>query len=131
MNKKGFTLIELLTVIVLLSLIAVITTPIIIGVLNDSKEDLRVRQIAIIENSAEKWGVHNMKRLSSYKNSSCYLEIADLQDYLSSSSVKDTVSGEDMQGYIRVTGTSSSGNIQYKYEYSEVESSRPASHCAS
>ena len=35
-NKKGFTLIELLAIIVILAAIALITTPIVIGIINDS-----------------------------------------------------------------------------------------------
>ena len=35
MNKKGFTLIELLAVIVILAIIALIATPIILGIIND------------------------------------------------------------------------------------------------
>ena len=38
MNKKGFTLIEVLAVLLILSVIALITTPIIINVIKDSKE---------------------------------------------------------------------------------------------
>ena len=38
MNKKGFTLIELLAVIVILAVIALITAPIVVGIINDSKE---------------------------------------------------------------------------------------------
>ena len=37
-NVKGFTLIELLAVIVILAVIALIATPIIMGVINDAKE---------------------------------------------------------------------------------------------
>ncbi len=36
-NQKGFTLIELLAVIVILAIIALIATPIILGVVNDSR----------------------------------------------------------------------------------------------
>ena len=39
MNKKGFTLIELLAVIVILAIIAVITSPIIIGVIEGARKD--------------------------------------------------------------------------------------------
>ena len=45
-NKKGFTLIELLAVIVILAIIAVIATPIITGIIEDSKK-------ASFERSAE------------------------------------------------------------------------------
>ena len=38
-NKKGFTLIELLAVIVILAIIALIATPIIVGVINDAKKN--------------------------------------------------------------------------------------------
>ena len=37
--KKGFTLIELLAVIVILAIIALIATPIIMGIINDSKKE--------------------------------------------------------------------------------------------
>ena len=37
-NKKGFTLVELLAVIVILAIIALIATPIILGVIDNAKE---------------------------------------------------------------------------------------------
>ena len=41
--KKGFTLIELLAVIVILAVIALIATPIIINIINDSREQAGIR----------------------------------------------------------------------------------------
>ena len=38
MNKKGFTLIELLAVIVILAIIALITAPIVVGIITNSRE---------------------------------------------------------------------------------------------
>ncbi|MCI5835896.1 MAG: prepilin-type N-terminal cleavage/methylation domain-containing protein, partial [Firmicutes bacterium] len=38
-QNKGFTLIELLAVIVILAIIAVIATPIITGIIEDSKKE--------------------------------------------------------------------------------------------
>lgn len=38
MNKKGFTLIELLAVIVILAIIALIATPLILGVIDKAKQ---------------------------------------------------------------------------------------------
>ena len=43
MNKKGFTLIELLAVIVILAIIALITTPIVLNIISDSKEQTELR----------------------------------------------------------------------------------------
>ena len=45
MNKKGFTLIELLAVIVILAVIALIASPIILGIIEDSREAARVRSV--------------------------------------------------------------------------------------
>ncbi len=38
MNRKGFTLLELLAVVIILAVIALITTPIIYGLINNSRE---------------------------------------------------------------------------------------------
>ena len=43
--KRGFTLIELLAVIVILAIIALIATPIILGIINDAKEDSNKRSV--------------------------------------------------------------------------------------
>lgn len=64
MNKKGFTLVELLAVIVLLSIIAVITTPVVINVIGESKEKTYNEQINIIQKAAERWGTQNVNILS-------------------------------------------------------------------
>lgn len=55
MNKKGFTLIELLAVIVILAIIALISTPIIIGVIDKAR-------IKSAENSA--YGIIDAARLA-------------------------------------------------------------------
>ncbi len=41
--KKGFTLIELLAVIVILAIIALIATPIVLGIIDDTKESAQIR----------------------------------------------------------------------------------------
>ena len=43
MNKRGFTLIELLAVIVILAIIALIATPIVLSIINQSKESAQLR----------------------------------------------------------------------------------------
>ena len=60
MNKKGFTLIELMAVIVILSVIALITTPIVINVISNVRNELSNEQKQIIENAARMWGVKNL-----------------------------------------------------------------------
>ena len=53
MNKKGFTLIELLAVIVILAIIALIATPIIIGIINDAREEADERSVELIGSGVE------------------------------------------------------------------------------
>ena len=43
--KKGFTLIELLAVIVILAIIALIATPIVLNIINDTKESATLRSV--------------------------------------------------------------------------------------
>ena len=47
MKKKGFTLIELLAVIVILAIIALIATPIILGIINDAREKANERSVEL------------------------------------------------------------------------------------
>ena len=47
MRKNGFTLIELLAVIVILAIIALIATPIILGIINDAREKVNERSVEL------------------------------------------------------------------------------------
>ena len=48
MKNKGFTLIELLAVIVILAIIALIATPIILGIINDAREQAKKRSAELV-----------------------------------------------------------------------------------
>ena len=58
--KKGFTLIELLVAIILLAIVALIATPIILGIIKDTKENAFKESItgivddAILESTLKK-----------------------------------------------------------------------------
>ena len=54
MKNKGFTLIELLAVIVILAIIALIATPIILGIINDSKKQSEDRSAELYLDAAKK-----------------------------------------------------------------------------
>lgn len=51
--KKGFTLIELLAVIVILAIIALIATPIILGIINDARDEAKQRSAELVVQSVE------------------------------------------------------------------------------
>ena len=51
--KRGFTLVELLAVIVILAIIALIATPIILGIIEDAREGAKERTVDLVENAVE------------------------------------------------------------------------------
>lgn len=53
MKNKGFTLIELLAVIVILAIIALIATPIIIGIINDARAEAKIRSAEAVIHAVE------------------------------------------------------------------------------
>lgn len=53
MKNKGFTLIELLAVIVILAIIALIATPIILGVVNDARDSAAERNVELVISNVE------------------------------------------------------------------------------
>ena len=53
MKNKGFTLIELLAVIVILAIIALIATPIILGIINDARLEARKRSAEAVTHAVE------------------------------------------------------------------------------
>ena len=53
MRKNGFTLIELLAVIVILAIIALIATPIILGIINDARKESQERSAELYLNGVE------------------------------------------------------------------------------
>ena len=63
MNKKGFTLIELLAVIVILSLLALLSSNAITNMVKDSKEELYNTQIKLIESAAQSWAADHLDLL--------------------------------------------------------------------
>ena len=73
--KRGFTLIELLAVIVILAIIALIATPIVLNIINDSKESATLRSaemyITGVENSVMK---KNMNAGGNFSPNSCQVQ---------------------------------------------------------
>ena len=53
MKNKGFTLIELLAVIVILAIIALIATPVILGIIDDTRTQAKERSAELVISSVE------------------------------------------------------------------------------
>lgn len=89
--KKGFTLIELLAVIVILGIVALIATPAVINVLNNSKTKLDESQKKVLLSAVRNWGA---KKLSVDENgvpSQSCVTIKKLKDdkYLESKNIQN------------------------------------------
>ncbi len=60
MKKKGFTLIELLAVIVILAIIALITTPMIMGVIEDARKGAAIQSVNGLLEAGEQYQAETM-----------------------------------------------------------------------
>ena len=67
MKRKGFTLIELLGVIVVLAVIAIITTPVILGVIEKSKKESYRNSIYGIMESANIYLANHLTNIGKTK----------------------------------------------------------------
>ena len=74
MKKNGFTLIELLAVIVILAIIAIIATPIVLNIINNSKESAQLRSAELYLGAVETAVVNEMMDDSAFKPSSCEIQ---------------------------------------------------------
>ena len=73
--KKGFTLIELLAVIVILAIIALIATPIVLNIINDTKESATLRSAEYYLNAVEQSIMKkSMDTGEAYKPSVCVVK---------------------------------------------------------
>lgn len=72
MKKNGFTLIELLAVIVILAIIALIATPIILGIINDSREKSDERSVELyasaVKNAVMAYRLTNSKAAKNFED---------------------------------------------------------------
>ena len=68
MKRNGFTLIELLAVIVILAIIALIATPIILGIINDARKESQERNVELyasaIRNGIAAYQLREMKEVA-------------------------------------------------------------------
>jgi len=69
--KKGFTLIELLAVIVILAIIALIATPIILGIIADARNEAKVRSAELYLTALEQAIIREKMNDTTFNPSSC------------------------------------------------------------
>ncbi len=90
MKNKGFTLIELLAVIVILAIIALIATPIILGIINDARTEAKKRSAELAYSGVEYAVTSYMFEHSGNVPGT----VNDLKDHFRADNVTFTVSGD-------------------------------------
>ena len=104
MNKKGFTLIELLAVIVILAIIALIATPIVLNIINESKESANLRSaemyVGAVETSIATSTLNNKKLENKIYNilENGNICLGTITDSVCSDEMKVEVKGETPSG---------------------------------
>ena len=72
--KNGFTLIELLAVIVILAIIAIIATPIVLNIIDDTKESAQLRSAEMYLGAVETAVAKQMMEDTTFKPTSCEIQ---------------------------------------------------------
>lgn len=114
--KKGFTLAELLGVIIILGLLAVVTMPIVTGIIKDSKEETYKKQVNIIETVAKEWGVENNEMLPEEGTKIISLDTLVDSGKIQNSNIIDPRDDSKMSGCVIVSYNSEYNQYEYKYE---------------
>ena len=98
MKNKGFTLIELLAVILIIGVIATISTPAVINIINSSRQKAYDKQIEMIKDAASRWAADN------YKDTRTCISIQDLKEagYLNNNSIRNPKTNEELNGSVQI-----------------------------
>lgn len=102
MKKNGFTLIELFAVIIVIAVIALITTPVVISVIKSSKDEIYKNNESIISKAANRYLSSNISLVPKDKS---YANIISLSTLVSKGYVKavSDPSGGTCDGYVTIT----------------------------
>ena len=118
MNKKGFTLIEIIAIIILLSVIALITYPIINNLITDSKDELYDKQISELVRLSNTWVTKNITKLKMIDGYTYNLSFDELyeQGFVSDEQVKNPKTGQNLPGCMKVTFNSTNNGYDVSYD---------------
>lgn len=118
MKRKGFTLVEVLAVIIVLGILALIVSPIVGGVIRQSREKSYDQQLSEIYDAAEIYLMENGMTIDTDEKR--YVSIYELASlgYLDTIP-NDVLNGGKMDGIVEATGTATNNTYRY-LESSEV-----------
>lgn len=116
--KKGFTLIELLGVIIIISILALITMPILTNTINQSEEKTYNKQVEMIERAAKELCVENLDSLPEAvdgKQTAILLETLIESGKIQNATIQNPGTKEEMTGCVVVTYNEEYKQYEYKY----------------
>ena len=104
MENKGFTLIELLAVIVIIGIVATITTPIVTGAITSSRKKACERQKDMIIDAARRWGADNNSALPATGSTTVTIRKLHSDGYLDSQDIKNPKTNQeiDPDTYVKI-----------------------------
>ena len=111
--KRGFTLVEMIGAIVILSIIALITYPIIRNSFNQSKANLSDEQIASLEEVTRIWATKNSDELSEVTPRYVTIEELKLSGLVENKTIVSVDSDDEIKGCIKIYYE----NNKYNYKY--------------
>lgn len=117
--NKGFTLVELLAVVVILALLAYLTSIAVASIIKSSKEKLNETQVKIIEDATGMWLTDNLDLIPD-AGGCIYITLGELKEYGALGDVKDlnTLESLDDNIIIKVTAVTDK-----KYNIEEITDS--------
>lgn len=117
--KKGFTLVELLGVIVILGIIGLIVTPLVLGTINDSEENVNEMQVETIKRAAKNYANAHVFTLCSDGVNSCTktITIGELKEegYLEDKDLVDATTDKKISDDEKVNIIVNNGKVSYEY----------------
>lgn len=117
--KKGFTLIELLGVIIVLSIIALIVTPIVQSTIKSNKASMCNNQIKSYERAAKNYTSSSIFKYDCGGSTSKEYEIT-LSELMENGYIEDNVTnprGGTFAGHVKLTVKCTGDNYKYSYKY--------------
>lgn len=115
--KKGFTLIELLAVLILVGVLALISSVSVTKLINSSKTKSYQKQINNIEKSAKLYVTKNGYFLQEIEGFETYITVEEIQKagYLPKNDIIDPRNDKKMDGCIKITYDTKYQKYNYKY----------------
>ena len=116
--KKGFTLIEIIAIIILLSVIALITYPVINNLITESKEKLYEKQISELERLSNTWVTKNINKLKTEEGYTYDLSFEELneQGFTSDKQIQNPKTGKNLTGCMKVKYNSNKNGYDVAYD---------------